>query len=73
MPENYVEGSTVNCVLTFQGEYIRQCLSVFQPTQLFKYLSVHLGSEHCITVLEFKKDKLEDNFQHFTVGSLVLF
>lgn len=22
MPENYVEGSTVNCVLSFQGKYL---------------------------------------------------
>lgn len=73
MPENYVEGSTVNCVLTFQGEYKAVSICIFQPTQLFKYLTVHLSAEHCITALEFKKDKLEENFQHFTVGSLVLF
>lgn len=72
MPDNYVEGSTVNCVLTFQGEYKAVSICIFQPTQLFKYLSVHLSAEHCVTVLEFKIDKLEDNFQHFTAESLVL-
>lgn len=44
MPENYVEGSTVNCVLTFQGEYKAVSTCIFQPTQLFKYVSVHYNA-----------------------------
>lgn len=55
MPENYVEGSTVNCVLTFQGEYKAVPICIFQPTQLLKYFPVNFCAEHCITVLEFKK------------------
>ncbi|KAF1453393.1 hypothetical protein FQV24_0013725, partial [Spheniscus mendiculus] len=45
MPENYVEGSTVNCVLTFQGEYKTVSTCIFQPTQLFKHLPVHYNAE----------------------------
>lgn len=45
MPENYVEGSTVNCVLTFQGEYKAVSTCIFQPNQLLKYLSLHYNAE----------------------------
>lgn len=62
MPENYVEGSTVNCVLTFQGECKAVSTCIFQPIQLFKYLSVCYNAEGCchgltepnkLTVLDF--------------------
>lgn len=38
MPENYVEGSTVNCVLTFQGE--DKAASVF--SSLLSFLNTYL-------------------------------
>lgn len=57
MPENYVEGSTVNCVLAFQGMNRKlqnwMKLDILLPLKMYTIVIIYLGISGIFTVETF--------------------